>query len=175
MRRAWTQGEVSVQSWVVSRLHLRSQDSMCPTPILASQESCEEDFKFAVTGPCAVSFTSEQGFEPASIPLLSLTHGHLPTTSRHWVDGRCRPPTWVYFYWHIVPAQYELHLPMWKCPSALATPPQLPNPILKGTATYGGGLVGRPSNLSFSCLSALVRVERGGAPSSKFISGCFWI
>lgn len=41
--------------------------------------------------------------------------------------------------------------------------------------THGGGFVGRPSNLSLSWRSALVRVERVMPSSLMFSSGCFWM
>lgn len=50
-------------------------------------------------------------------------------------------------------------------------PPQPPPPA----STHGGGLVGRPSNLSLSCRSALVSVERVMPSSLRFSSGCFWM
>lgn len=41
--------------------------------------------------------------------------------------------------------------------------------------THGGGLSGRPSDLSFRCLSALVRVDLTISPWVMFNSGCCWM
>lgn len=41
--------------------------------------------------------------------------------------------------------------------------------------THGGGLSGRPSDLSFRCLSALVRVDFTMSSCVIFNSGCCWM
>lgn len=43
------------------------------------------------------------------------------------------------------------------------------------SATHGGGLSGRPSDLSFRCLSALVRVDFTMSSWVMFNSGCCWM
>lgn len=46
---------------------------------------------------------------------------------------------------------------------------------LASLETHGGGLSGRPSDLSFRCLSALVRVDFTMSSWVMFNSGCCWM